>query len=221
MKVLVLLCIVGAAYALPDDVCKRKTSEVCLSEYPSPLEVPSTEEGLKDVCGYFSDIMPCIKEFVDKCGTLNADLFRGEVLDDNIGNIIETTNAVCERGSRMHKVIVKNLPCIKEATEENSYCNQKHMNTLKLLREHLGSQELLPFQHVTRCLPAVLSNNCYVGQLYKNCGSDVKDEALVFLIKMKMLTSNCPKTLHPEFLILIELIERLTKEEVYVKSIFQ
>ncbi|GIY60192.1 hypothetical protein CEXT_248941 [Caerostris extrusa] len=52
MKVLVFLCIVGAAYALPDDVCIRSASEVCKSEYPQPRGMPRTEEELKNVCGY-------------------------------------------------------------------------------------------------------------------------------------------------------------------------
>ncbi|GIY60198.1 uncharacterized protein CEXT_248971 [Caerostris extrusa] len=222
MKFLIILCVVGVAFALPEDACQRKCSEVCTSRYPTPQEVPETAEGLKNVCGYFSDIMPCIKEFVDKCGTLNADLFRGYVLDESIGNIIETTKAVCRPGSKIHKVIVEKLSCLKEVSEgEAQYCQQKEANTLRLLREHLGSEDLSPFRHVKKCLFPALSMNCYVGEIYRKCGSDAKDASLEFLEKFKILTNDCRKTLHPEFLMLLDLVKMLTKEEIYVRKFFE
>ncbi|GIY60190.1 hypothetical protein CEXT_248931 [Caerostris extrusa] len=165
--------------------------------------------------------MLCIKEFVDKCGTLNADLFRDLVLADKIENVIEVTKVLCKKDSETYRVVVKHLPCIREVTDEFNYCSLKRNNTIKLLQEHLGSREMMPFQHVTRCLPTVLNSNCYVGRFDKKCGSDLKDVALAAIDKMDMLTFDCPKTLHPEFLILLELVEKLTKEKIYVKSTFQ
>ncbi|GIY49155.1 hypothetical protein CDAR_437001 [Caerostris darwini] len=219
MKLLVFFCIVGAAFSLPDDVCNRSMSEVCTSEYPTPKGFPETVEDYNNICRYFSDKVSCFKEYLDKCGTSEEGMSR------TIGILLEIIKDFCRRDSKNYRVIVSNWSCINGILKGSSeYCSLKETNTIKLLKDHLGSQEMIPFNHVTECLPDVLNTNCFVDQWYKKCGSDVKDAAVEFLDTMfsiKWYKCHLPKTLHPEFVTLLEFIEKLTKEEIYLKKLFQ
>ncbi|GIY60194.1 hypothetical protein CEXT_248951 [Caerostris extrusa] len=179
-------------FSLPDDVCNRKASEVCTSEYQN-----------------FGIILKLQKD---------TSIYAG------------ITQISCRAPRNSLTMIVNNwssIVGIANDEEFKEYCSLKQTNTIKLLKDHLGSEEMIPFHHVTGCLNEVLEVNCFADQYYKKCGSDLKDaaneilgEVKTFISRFKLFDNFCPKTLHPEFLTLLELIEKLTKEEIYFKIYF-
>ncbi|GIY60196.1 hypothetical protein CEXT_248961 [Caerostris extrusa] len=202
----IFICLSWYAFKILDDACNRRLSEVCTSEYPSPMSFPETVEELNNMCGYVSDIAPCFKEYIDKCGTSEADINRSN------GIVLEILTYFCRKDSKRYVENYRGMLIIESEIFGNERADFQTKFTIGLFFGG-GNLEFLT-------TTALLINGI------QKCGSDVKDAAVDIFDKTNMMISieflKCylPKTLYPEFVTLLEFIEKLTKEEIYLKKYF-
>ncbi|KFM71506.1 hypothetical protein X975_00150, partial [Stegodyphus mimosarum] len=97
------ILLVASAALGTDDICEKKSWEVC--DPGVPFVFPNNEKEFDEQCPILLDETTCRREYGIKC---NSDELQ------EITEIIEFLQNVCRKGSSLNEAIRPNVGCIKE-----------------------------------------------------------------------------------------------------------